>query len=84
MLDGVNDGWSREFRVAVVILCDYCRLIVGNPQPELSATLQVVVEASLETVAHSELGPEAMTFTQIVPVAFLARQVPHDDVRVRP
>jgi len=30
------------------------------------------------------LGPEAMTFTQSVPVAFLARQVPEHHVRVRP
>ena len=30
------------------------------------------------------MGPEVMTFTQSVPVAFLARQVPEHHVRVRP
>ena len=70
--------------LAVVILHDFCRLIVGNPQPELSDALQVVVEASLEAVAHSELGSEVMPFTQIVAVALLARQVPHDHVGVLP
>ena len=70
--------------MAVVIQCDFKSLIVGNPHPHLPATLQVVEETTLKTVAHSKLGAEAMTFTQSVPVAFLARQVPQHRVRVRP
>jgi hypothetical protein len=84
VLDRVNDRRSKEFRVAVVILHDCCLLFVGHPHPELPASPKVIVEAALETIAHSGFGPEAMTFTQIVAVGLLARQVPHDHVRVCP
>ena len=56
---------------------DFCRLIVGNPQPVLSVVLQVVIEDSLETITHSGFGPEVMTFAQIVVVVLFTRQVPY-------
>jgi hypothetical protein len=85
VLDDVNDGRSREFSVVVVILHDFCRLIVRNPQLELSSALKVVIQASLETITHSGFGPETMTFTEIVPIQrVLGRQVPYDHVGVLP